>query len=333
MKNLCLALAVLLLSANTNALAKTVITVSTWGSPKHGVNTIIWPTWKKWIEKVTDGRVTLKVVYGLAPPNAQLDTVIDGVADASWIFHGFYRGRFTTTSLPEIPIFKEVSSQNLTVAYYRTYDKYLKKADEYKGLIVMTLGVHGPGCVLSKKPVTDLSDLAGQRMRLTSDIQTEIAKKLEIVPVALPPTSVYEAASQGIISGAFLTLESLKSFRLAEVFPNTLMFPGGLYRGSFSIVVNRGKWQQISPADQHAIMAVSGEKLSALFGQMWDKVDEEGLVFAKSKGNTLTKASAEMIAEVQKITANMPAQWVQQNTNKGFDAKAAIDYFYQQLPQ
>ena len=27
-------------------LAQTTITVSTWGGPNHGINTIVWPTWK-----------------------------------------------------------------------------------------------------------------------------------------------------------------------------------------------------------------------------------------------------------------------------------------------
>lgn len=315
------------------ALADTTLTVSSWGSPKHGINTTVWPTWGQWIEKATDGRVKLEVVYDLAPPNSQMDVVADGVGDVTWLFHGFYPGRFTTTTLPEFPTFQPISSEKLSVAYWKTYDKYLRKANEYRGLVVAGVGVHGPGSIFSKDKVTQLSQLKGKRMRVGGGVMSAIAKQLDVAGVAMPPTGIYEASSQGVIDGSFLTLETLKSFRLAEVLPNTLTFPGGLYRGSFAIIVNADKWDEISPEDQQAIMAVSGEKLSALFGKMMDDQDQAGIAFAKEKGNTFTEASEAEIANAKAMTADMPAQWVKDNTNKGFDAQAAMDFYQSQLKE
>lgn len=312
-------------------MAETTLTVSSWASPKHGTNATVWPTWGQWIEKATEGRVKLNVVYDLAPPNSQMDAVADGVGDVTWLFHGFYPGRFSTTTLPEFPTFKNISSKDLSVAYWKTFDKYLKKANEYRGLVVVGVGVHGPGSVFTKDKVSQLPQLEGKRMRVGGGVMSAIAKKLKVAGVAMPPTGIYEAASQGVIDGSFLTLETLKSFRLAEVFPNTLTFPGGLYRGSFSIIVNADKWDEISPADQKAIMAVSGEKLSALFGQMMDDQDQAGIAFAKEKGNTITEADTATIDRAKAITADMPAQWLKDNTNKGFDAKAAMEFYKSQL--
>lgn len=313
------------------AIAETTLTVSSWASPKHGINTTVWPTWGQWVEKATEGRVKLKVVYDLAPPNSQMDTVADGVGDVTWLFHGFYPGRFSTTTLPEFPTFQNISSKDLSVAYWKTFDKYLKKANEYHGLVVVGVGVHGPGSVFTKDKVSQLPQLEGKRMRVGGGVMSAIAKKLKVAGVGMPPTGIYEAASQGVIDGSFLTLETLKSFRLAEVFPNTLTFPGGLYRGSFSIIVNADKWEEISPADQEAIMAVSGEKLSALFGQMMDDQDQAGIAFAKEKGNTITEADATIIDTAKAITADMPTQWLKDNANKGFDAKAAMEFYKNQL--
>lgn len=316
---------------SSQAFADTTITVSSWASPKHGVNSTVWPTWGQWVEEATEGRVKLNVVYDLAPPNSQMDTVADGIGDATWLFHGHYPGRFTTTTLPEFPTFEPVSSEKLSVAYWRTYDKYLRKANEYKGIVVVAVGVHGPGTVFTKEPVTALTQLEGKRMRVGGGVMSIIAKRLKVAGVAMPPTGIYEAAAQGVIDGSFLTLEALKSFRLAEVLPNTLSFPGGLYRGSFSIAVNSDKWNEISQTDQKAIMAVSGEKLSALFGKMMDDQDEAGVAFAKEKGNTMTEADAKTIEMAKELTADLPAQWLKDNADKGFDAQAAMDFYKEQL--
>lgn len=329
LKNTLFALAITTFSGQ--ALAETTLTVSTWASPKHGINTMVWPTWGEWIETATEGRVKLNVVYDLAPPNSQMDAVADGVGDVSWVFNGYYPGRFTTTTLPEFPTFKPISSEKLSVAYWNTYDKYLKKANEYRGLVVAGVGVHGPGWIFTKDKVTQLSELDRKRMRVGGGVMSAIAKKLNVAGVAMPPTAIYEAASQGVIEGSFLTPEALKSFRLAEVLSHTLTFPGGLYRGSFAIVVNADKWDEISSADQDAIMKVSGAKLSALFGQMMDKQDQVGVAFAKEKGNIFTEAGEAEVAKAKAMTADMPKQWIENNANKGFDAQAAMDFYQSQL--
>ena len=49
------------------------------------------------------GSLSLKVEYGLAPPPAQYDTVRDGVADLTWMVHGYTPGKFETTKIAELP--------------------------------------------------------------------------------------------------------------------------------------------------------------------------------------------------------------------------------------
>lgn len=61
---------------------------------------MVWPTWKAWIEEATEGRVTVDVVHDLGPPASQMEMVADGIADATWVFHGYNAGRFLTTSYP-----------------------------------------------------------------------------------------------------------------------------------------------------------------------------------------------------------------------------------------
>ncbi len=319
------------LALGTPALAQTTLTVSTWGGPNHGINTIVWPTWGAWIEEATEGRVTVEVVHDMGPPAAQMEIVADGIGDVTWVFHGFSPGRFELTKLPEFPTFEDFSSENASAAYWRTHQEYLAEAGEHRGVDVVGVGVHGPGQIFTSSPVESLDDLAGLRVRVGGAVMGDLSNALELTGVALPPTGVYEAASQGVIDGAMLSLEGLRSFRVAEVLPYTLTVDGGFYRGSFSIAMNPMFWDQVSPEDREAIEAVSGERLSRLFGYMMDVVDARGVEFAEEQGNTFTEISAADVDRLRDINEELVTGWSESVSDRGVDALAAIEFFREQL--
>lgn len=312
-------------------LAQTTITVSSWGGPNHGINTIVWPTWKAWIEEATDDRVTVNVLHDMGPPASQMALVADGVADASWIFHGHMPGRFNLTKLPEFPTFETFSSEAASAAYWRTHQRYLAQGKEHRGLETMAMGVHGPGQIFTADKATTFEDLAARRIRVGGGVMSDLASAIGVTGVALPPTGVYEAASQGVIDGAMLTLEGLRSFRVAEVAPYTLTVDGGFYRGSFAIIMNPVVWDSISEADRAAIEGVSGEALSRLFGYMMDVSDERGIVFAEELGHTFTQAKSEDIAMLKDVSDELIAEWADKVSRGDLDAREALQFFRAEL--
>lgn len=232
--------------------AETTLRISSWASPNHGINAMVWPTWGQWVEEATDGRVDVKVEYNMGPPPAQADLVLDGVADV-------------------------------------------------------------------------------KKMRVAGDVMTTLAERMGVVPVALPPNKVYEALSQGVVDGAFFTLETLKSFRLNEVAPYTVTFPGGLYRGSFSILMNRDTLDGLSEQDREAILDVSGEKLSRLFGQMMDDADAAGVADNLAKGTPVVDADIQMVSDAKALAVGIEAQWLKQAEDRIKDPGAALDYYREQV--
>ncbi|MGF1681348.1 TRAP transporter substrate-binding protein [Photobacterium minamisatsumaniensis] len=326
------ATSLLISSWSAVAAPEKVIQISTWGSPNHGINTDVWPTWGQWVEEATEGRVTINVNYDLGPPQSQVDIVTDGIADVSWFFHGLKPGRFKLTQLPEIPLFIEGSSSELvSVAYWRTYDNYLRKGNEHRGVDVLAVGVHGPGQIISRDKVTNVDDLKGKKYRIGGGVGGAIAKDFNVSPISMPPTKVYESLAQGVVDGTFLTLEVLKSFRLHEVAPYTMAMPGGLYRGSFGIVMNKDTLRGVSPEDKAAIMAVSGEKLSRLFGKMMDDADDAGVEAALESGNEFSQAPEAMIEQVKVLTVGLKENWYKTAQKRKVDGEAAYSYYLEEL--
>jgi TRAP-type C4-dicarboxylate transport system substrate-binding protein len=317
---------------STSALAQTTITVSTWAGPNHGINTIVWPTWGAWVEEATEGRVTVEVVHDMGPPASQMEIVADGIADATWVFHGYNTGRFELTKLPEFPTFEDFSSENASAAYWRTHQEHLAGAGEHRGVDVVAAGVHGPGWIFSSEHYETLDDLEGKRIRVGGGVMGDLSNALELTGVALPPTGVYEAGSQGVIDGAMLVPEGLRSFRVAEIFPYTLKVDGGFYRGSFTIVVNPMIWDQMSAEDREAVEEVSGERLSRLFGYMMDVSDVRGVEFAEEQGHTFTELGSDDLETLRGISDDMVAEWAESvSASRDVDAMAALEFFHEQL--
>ncbi|HSH57790.1 MAG TPA: TRAP transporter substrate-binding protein [Halomonas sp.] len=317
---------------SSTALAETTLTISTWAGPNHGINSMVWPAWGAWIEEATEGRVKVDVVHDLGPPVAQMEIIADGIADATWIFHGYNAGRFELTKLPEFPTFEDFSSENASAAYWRTHQEYLAKAGEHRGVDVVAAGVHGPGWIFTSDKVETLDELEGKRIRVGGGVMGDLSEALDLTGVALPPTGVYEAGSQGVIDGAMLVPEGLRSFRVAEIFPHTLKVDGGFYRGSFTIAMNPMFWDRISPEDREAIESVSGERLSRLFGYMMDTMDVRGVEFAEELGHTFTELGEEDLEHLRGVSDEMIAEWADKATeSRGVDAMEAIEFFREQL--
>lgn len=78
-------------SLSATALADTTLRVASWLPPTHPQNAVVWPTWSKWVEEATEGRVKVEIEYGLGHPKTMFELVEDGVVDASWSYHAMCR--------------------------------------------------------------------------------------------------------------------------------------------------------------------------------------------------------------------------------------------------
>ena len=302
--------------------AETVLKISSWAPPTHPMNSVVWPTWGKWVSDATEGRVTTKIEYKLASPLNQFALVRDGIADAAWIFHG-YNTRYVASQVVEMPDLG-TSAEAASVAYWKVHEKYLHKANEHRGTVLIGLMSHGPAVIQTKKPLTTLSDLDGLKIRVPGGVGSLAGKALGVTAVKLPAPKVYEALSSGVADGIFMPIETQKSFRLKEVVPHVTIMPGGLYYGSFALIMSPAALEGMSEADRKAVMSVSGLKLSQFAGTQWDAADEAGLAAAKEAGTTIQEASPAMKEEYLALMKPVEDAWVERASEGGYDAGAAL---------
>ncbi len=319
-----------LLTMSTSTLAATELRVATWLPPTHPMNEVALPTWAGWVEEATEGRVTVKLEYDVGHPKSYFDLVEDGVVDIGWSLHGFIPGRFIASELAEQPAIN-ANAEASSVAYWRVNQEYLQAANEHEGLVLLSLFTNGPSVLHLKEPVEKLSDMKGLKIRAPGGIAAEVGKRLELTNVNAPAPKIYEMLQQGVIDGVLIARLDQKALKLNEVTEQIVEYPGGLFRGSFSMFMNEYTFDDLSDADREAIMSVSGEKLSAMIGRAWDAGDLVGLEAAAQRNVRYTKLTPDspMAMEISDRISDVSDDWVTRVAKRKVDGQSALEQFRQ----
>ena len=306
------------------AAADYTLTVSSWAPPTHGVNSKLWPTLIGMMEEATGGKVTAQIKYRLGPPPAQMDLVQDGAADLSWIFHGYQAGRFTATKLIELPGYAG-DAEAASVAYWRVHEAHLAAADEHKGVKLIGLMTHGPAHLHSARKVTSLDQVAGMKLRVPGGVGGDAGAALGATGIQVPAPKVYETLASNAADGVVMPFEARKGFKLTEVAQNVYEMPGGLYRGSFALIMNREAFD-VLPEDLRKALdeKVFGEPASRMAGTVWDEIDVAGReVTMAAADNSINPASASDAAAWEAIAGKIRENVLAEIAAKGIDAEAA----------
>lgn len=322
-----LAIAASVMGFAAHASAQTVLRVANWLPPKHPLIAEIITPWTEQVKAATKGRVVMQVLPApLGPPPAHFDFAVNGVADVTYGVHNYTPGRFVVTTLAELPFLSD-KSEVLSVAYWRTHQKYLDKANEHRGTKLLSVFTHGPGHLWTKgRNLKDMASIEGSKIRIGGGFAQEAAKALQLVPIQAPVTQAYEILSGGVADGIQFPAESVTAFKIDPVLDQGLIVPGGLYNVSFFVVMNEAKWKALSPEDQAAIQGVSGEKLAKLAGTIWDKADADGYKIMAEKGNiTLARPDGKQLEALKAALEPYVQTALKQVGAKGIDAKAAYD--------
>jgi len=321
----------ILMGASGIASAKTVLTISSWAPPTHGINAMMWPKFIEMLEKATEGRVTAQIKYKLGSPPAQLDLVQDGAADISWIFHGYTPGRFVATKMIELPGY-DGTAEAASVAYWRAHEKFLAKANEHKGVKLVTLMTHGPGVLHSAKQVSTLDQVKGMKLRIGGGVAGDVGTALGATGIRVPAPKVYETLASKAADGVMMPFEGKKSFKLTEVAQHTYEVPGGFYRGSFAIIMNQDQFDSLSAKDQKALGPEFSEAVAKMAGSIWDQIDAGGrAASAKTADNTSTMAAEADAKAWSKMATPIIDNVLGEVTKAGIDAAAVRTFIAKEM--
>lgn len=310
---------------SSSALAQEVtLRMSTWLPPQHHLVADTLLEWFKAIEDASGGTLKIKIDPApIAKPPGQYDVVRDGAADLAYHVMAYTPGPFEIVRGAELPFLSpnaEIGSQ----AAYEWYDRNIGFETEFKDVKVITLMVHGPGAIHTKKPITSLEDLKNVKLRVGGG-GVKMAEALGATPVAMPAPAAYEAIQKGVADGAMFPFESIKGFRLGELLDYHLEIPGGLYTTPFAIMMNRAKFDSLSAAHQKVLTDLGGVVGAKILGAGWDRADAVGRAFALENNGTINQLSETELARWAETIEFMNADWIAKADAAGLDGAALLD--------
>ena len=305
------------------AAAQAVWRLSNWVPPTHQVSTDILAAWGKAVGEATQGRVSVQIIPALGPPPAHFDLVKNGVADVALIGPTYTPGRFTLLRVAEMPFLSETSTAS-SIALATAQEKLFAPANEFDGVKLAGIWTHGPAHIFTVgKPVTALGDFRGLKIRTAGGLSDEVARLAGATPFFAPANQVYDVLSKGVADGVLFPAESVPGFRIESIVKQATLVPGGIYQLPHALIVNKAKWDALSPADRAAVDRLNGMALTRMASAVWDRINDEGIATMRKVGVQFRTADAAMLADMRGRYAGLLEAWYADAAKKNVDGPAA----------
>jgi TRAP-type C4-dicarboxylate transport system substrate-binding protein len=277
--------------------------------------------WAREVEKRTNNAVKINVYPGgtLTSANDCYDGVVKGISDLGMSCFAYTRGRFPVMEAVDLPLgYPTGMVATLTANEYYAQMKPAELDDVH----LMYVHAHGPGLLHTKKEVKGLKDLKGMKIRSTG-LSAKVVEALGAVPVAMPQPGTYEALQKGVVEGTFAPMETMKGWKQGEVVKSTTNCRTIGYTTAMFVVMNKAKWDQLSPEIQKVLTDTSSEWI-AVHGKVWDDADADGLTYVQGLGNKVIELSADEAKKWETAVAAVVKGYVDEVKAKNIDGAKAV---------
>lgn len=290
--------------------------------PFHGAVKHVAIPWTKMIEERTDGKVKINVFPGgaLCKDDQVYPSVVGGIVDIGPGVQGHYPGRFPLSGVFELPLLGFTTSNSASKAFWELYQKFPEIQAEYSDVHVLWLKVKPFFHVQTmKKPVHNLEDLKGLKLRCGGGMTVKNATKLGAVPVVMPAPDTYLAMERGIVDGSIFPWEAMGSFKLYELVKyHTEAY---LFSGPDFVVMNKDLWNSLPPDIQKAFNELSGAWGMNFESKVWDEEDAKGKQASIKAGNKIVTLTPEELERWKSVVRPVWDEWMADMEAKGLPGK------------
>lgn len=330
MKNLVKQMMVTALAAvalTSTALAQEVtLKMHQFLPPQANVPKLVLDVWADKVEKASGGRIDVQhfpsMQLGGKPPEL-MDQAIDGVADVVWTVVGYTPGRFPRTEVFELP-FMMTDAGAVSRAYWTMFEKHMKDAD-FKDVHILGTWVHGPGLIHSNKPIREVADLQGVKVRGASRTVTSLFENFGATSVGMPVPAVPEALSKGVIDATTIPWEVTAALKVPELVKNHTEFSNkALYTVTFVLAMNKAKYESLPDDLKKVIDDNSGEEFSVFAGETQAGADGPAREKAAAAGNNIITLNDDEVAKWREAAQPVYDKWIADMDSRGIDGKALI---------
>jgi TRAP-type C4-dicarboxylate transport system substrate-binding protein len=319
------AAATLVLAAGGGAQAEVILKVHHFLPPSSNAHQRLIQPWCDKVAKESGGELKCQIYpamqLGGTPPQL-VDQARDGVADIVWTIPTYAAGRFAKTEVFELPFMATSAKQGSQALWEYTQKNSL---DEFKGIKPIFMHTTEGYVLHSSKPVTQMEQLKGMKIRTATRISARMVASLGGTPVQMPLPQVSDALSKGVVDGVLVPWEAMPATKIYEIVKYHLDAPKGSPRFANSIFLfgmNQAKYDSLSPKLKKVIDDNSGLATSAWAGEHgFDAIVEPYSKLARDRGNTISVIAEAELKRWEQASANVDDEWMKEVAAKGGDGK------------
>ncbi len=288
------------------------LTYSIFFPPTH-IQCITATEWAKEIEKRTDGKVKITIF-----PAGQLtkapqcyEGVVNGISDIGMSCFAYSLGRFPLLEGLDLPL---GYPNGLTASRIATTLAAQYAPKELADVHTFYIHAHGPGILAAKKQIKTLEEVKGLKVRATG-LSANIVTALGGNPVAMAQPETYDALSKGVVEATLCPMETLKGWKQGEVIDAVTDSSNIGYTTAMFVVMNKAKWELLSPEIQAVFTDVSKEWVDK-HGAAWDKADQEGKEFIAGLNHPILALSPEEQAKWKQAVKPVIDDYIKKSQEK-----------------
>jgi len=272
------------------------------------------------VTKDSDGAVEVKLYPGtaIAANNNVIDRLRNGVIEIGTGLVGFYPDQMPRTTVAMLP-FESTNAHEASVALMKLHEAGLLEAElgEYK---VLALSLYANMSVHTKKPVTTLADLKGQKVAVMSRNMGEVLEKLGATPVTVSPPDLYGALQRGTADAAGIGWPGFPAFKLQEVVGNHVQ-TSLVGEGNFTLMT-KATYAKLPEKGRAAIDKNGGMPFALNWAKGIQAMDDQGIALVKAANQPIVTLAPDEEARWKERAKPVIDAWVQ-NTPDGAKVLAA----------
>lgn len=294
MKKFTLAISTLLISSSLYSIEE--ITLSHFLPKSHPIHSSFFEPWAKKIEKCSNNEIKINIYAAdskFGNVHEQLNYARNGSVDISHGFSGATQNSLPRTMIIESPLLLEDTIDGSN-ALWEMYERKIISS-EYRGLKVLGLYVNSFAQLHTNKEIKKLEDLKGLTLRYCSKPIKLMFDHFGANSIAMAPTQVYESLDRGLIDGTTFPWSIVDKFKLYEKisFHKEL----DISSSSFYFVMNKRKYQSLSPKVQQCIDDNSGSIIVNELANLWQKWEKPGKNKLIINNSNITKLDSQQRKE------------------------------------
>jgi TRAP-type mannitol/chloroaromatic compound transport system substrate-binding protein len=241
---------------------------------------------KEWADRVgimSDGdiEISLVPVNAIVSYNETLDAVGTGIIQGHIADPSYFSGKDPAFAMLGnlVGAWSHPSQMIGFMEYGGGKEVYNKLVNPY-GLQFIGAASTGVESFVSTKPIRNIADFKGIKMRAPEGMVQEIFAAVGAAPVNLPGSEVYTALDKGVIDAADYSVFSTNQAQGLHKFAKYPLYPGFHSMPTLAVSVNKVQWDSLSPALKE-IVSISVRDFGYDMVQRLEMMDRDSVVAAK----------------------------------------------------